>query len=81
MDRGIVGHVKWNVQATGTWKPPAGLEDDHPMEDYTEDEEEDRVSDEHFSLRTLLFGHTPTKVCGICAHETLCHFLWGILPK
>ena len=74
MDRAIVGHVEWNVHATGTWKPPPGLEDDNSMEDYTEDEEEDRVSDWHFGLRlyTLLFGFTPTKACGTCAHENLC---------
>jgi hypothetical protein len=41
MYRAIVEYVQWNVHATGTWKPPPGLEDD----DYTEDEEEDRVSD------------------------------------
>lgn len=69
MDRTLVGHVRWNVHATGMWKPPVGPGTD---DEYTEDEkgEEEVSSSTLWMPICVLFavGGTRPQEGAKCAH-------------
>ena len=70
-NRAIVGHVLWDVHATGTWKAPLAPETDENYK-WDEEEEEDEVSDFHFTLCMLHEGegggYTRPQERAKCAH-------------
>ena len=78
-----MGHVLWDVHATGTWKPPLAPETDDNCE-RDEDEEEEEVSDFHFTscLCVCYMGGHAHKRGGDAPTETVAATpnCVGILP-